>query len=200
MTDPPQAEPTHRRRRTPWLYALVCLSLGTVLGTVLGTGSPAAAAGEGRPTEYEVKAAFLYNFARFVTWPDSAVQDTLTICIAGEDPFGDAFDTVLGRTATQPIRVRRHADATTVGDTCHVLFVSRDAQRRVADLVEDVGERPILTVSDIGGFAEAGGIIGFVIRQNKVRFQINPAAAERAGITLSAKLLRLAEIVGDGER
>lgn len=169
-----------------------------VVGLLLAT-AVALPAAEPKPTEYDVKAAFLYNFARFVEWPEGARQDTLRIGILGKDNFGNAFDAVLGRARQpQPVVVQRVDQVDELGP-CHILFVSDSERRHVAPTIASVAGRPILTVSDLEGFAERGGIVCFVTRQSKIRFQINPAAAERAGLRLSAKLLRLAELVEEGD-
>lgn len=153
-------------------------------------------ADETRPTEYEVKAAFLYNFTHFVAWPDSTAADTLRICILGDDPFGAALDAILDRTTGGRPVVVEHLASSEAAHHCHILFISLSEERRVGQILEAVASRPILTVSDIDGFAERGGIVGFVTRHNKIRFQLNAAAADRAQVRLSAKLLRLAERVG----
>jgi hypothetical protein len=157
-----------------------------------------AAWGQSKPTEYEVKAAFLFNFARFVEWPEQTPQDTLHICIVGEDRFGAAFAAVTAQSKSQQPILVHVFDGDTDLPLCHILFVSGSEKRRLASILKRAGTRPVLTVSDLDGFAKAGGMIGFVLRKNKIRFQINNAAAARSKLTLSAKLLRLAEIVDDG--
>jgi hypothetical protein len=107
---------------------------------------------------------------------------------------------VLGRSAgTAPLRVHRLASLDSLAAPCHMLFVSGSEERRTADVLERASAFSVLTVSDIDGFASSGGVIGFVIRRSKIRFQINPAAATRQGLTLSAKLMRLAEIVDEDD-
>lgn len=154
---------------------------------------------ESKPSEYEVKAAFLFNFARFVEWPEGTSLEDLRICIVGADPFGTAFETVLGQsTGRQPVQVEHLTAGDLPAGDCHILFVSGSESRQLANILRRGGQKPVLTVSDIDGFAQAGGMVGFIIRNNKIRFQINTAAAARADLRLSAKLLRLAEIVDDG--
>lgn len=148
-----------------------------------------------KPTEYDVKAAFLFNFARFVEWPGAASPDTLRICIIGKDPFGGAFERILGQ-GSQPVEVRQ-LSTDQIPASCHILFVSPSATDRLDAILHRSQGLAMLTVSDTDDFARSGGMIGFVTRKNKIRFQINPAAASRAGLHLSAKLLRLAEIVKD---
>ena len=155
-------------------------------------------AAESKPSEFEVKAAFLSNFARFVEWPEGTEQDTLRICIVGVDPFGNAFQTVLGRSpGSQPVHVDHLTVDNVLEGSCHILFVSSSETRKLGEILRRTRSAPMLTVSDVDGFAKAGGMVGFIIRKNKIRFQINPSAATQAGLRLSAKLLRLAEIVED---
>ncbi|MBT3342693.1 MAG: YfiR family protein [Gemmatimonadetes bacterium] len=149
------------------------------------------------PTEYDVKAAFLYNFARFAQWPQEVDSGTLRICLLGDAPFGPAFDDIVGQTVRQ-----KRIEVQTIGsvsstDSCHVLFVTPAINKqRWRKIFTTVATRPILTVGDGEDFVRAGGMIGFVIRGKKVRFLVNPAAAEAAGIRLSSRLLRVAEIYG----
>ena len=167
------------------------------LGLLLCAADPSAA--QDKPSEYQVKAAFLLNFARFVEWPEGTNQDTLRICIVGNDPFGDAFQTILGRApGSQPVHIMHPAAADVPGVDCHILFVSDSGSRELARILHQTHHEPMLTVGDADGFARAGGMVGFILRNNKIRFQINSTAATHAGLRLSAKLLRLAEIVDDG--
>jgi hypothetical protein len=155
-------------------------------------------------SEYAVKAAFLYNFAKFVEWPAAAFRgprDPMTLCVLGEDPFGGELDqTVDGKTALgRPIVVRRFAQPAGL-EECRILFVSSSEGPRFARVLAAVGGRAMLTVGEEEAFARAGGIISFVVRQNRVRFQIDRAAAARAGLILSSRLLEVAEAVTEGER
>lgn len=163
-------------------------------------GTQAGAADNVSAREYQIKAAFLYNFTKFVSWPQdrfSGEPNPLEICIIGHDPFGSVIDIstkgkfVKGR----PLVVRRIQQIGDV-DTCHLLFVSSSERSRFSQIVAYTSELPILTVADGGNFAKRGGIINLVITGNKVRFEINPNAASRAGLQLSAQLLKLALIVG----
>ena len=153
-----------------------------------------------RPTEYEVKAAFLFNFAKFTEWPDSAFADThapLLIGVVGSDPFGPILDrTVAGKTVGgRRFVVRRFAKPSDGLHDCHVLFIGSSAAESISSSLAALQEAPVLTVGESDRFCENGGIINLVLRQNRVRFQISPKAADRAGLGLSSRLLRLAEIV-----
>jgi hypothetical protein len=148
------------------------------------------------PSEYDVKAAFLYNFTKFVEWPPSAFSsggDPLQVCILGEDPFGRSLPSVLEGEEVQgrTLRLRRVTHLFDPG-LCHILFVSRSERERVPAILAVVEGAPMLTVSEIDGFVDRGGVINFRLVSGKVRFEINQTAAERAGLKVSSKLLRLA--------
>ncbi|HWD20786.1 MAG TPA: YfiR family protein [Verrucomicrobiae bacterium] len=151
------------------------------------------------PTEYEVKAAFLFNFAQFVEWPSQSFAATnapLTIGIVGDDPFGDLLDGLIKdeRVAAHPLVVKRFGAGAAPG-ACQILFVSRSEKDRLPALLGSMKERPILTVGESEQFNERGGMIRFLMEDGKVRFEINPRAAERAGLRLNSNLLRVARIV-----
>lgn len=169
-----------------------------LLGVMLLAGSPGLASQRAEAPEYQVKAVFLFNFAQFVDWPRAASPDSapLVIGILGDDPFGRVLDgTVRGeRLGTRPFAVRRFARVEDIG-ACDILFISRSEGSRVEPIVATLHDRTILTVSDISGFATRGGMIQFVTDKNRIRLRINVDAARAARLTISSKLLRLAEIV-----
>lgn len=173
-----------------WLMALAKLILG---GLLLGNGAWAA-----EFDEYAVKAAYLYNFAKYVEWPPEAFTNAaapLLICIAGENPFGDALTTLSGkRVESRPVAVR-HIPAATGLDKCHIVFVGRAEEGRFKSLLAKLARLPILTVSDIGNFAREGGMIGLVESEQRIRFDINLATTRQANLKLSSQLLKLATIV-----
>jgi hypothetical protein len=152
-----------------------------------------------RPSEYQVKAVFLFNFAQFVDWPPDAVADSqapLVIGVLGGDPFGDLLDaTVRGEhLGARSFVVRRYQHVEDI-KTCDILFIDRSAGDRPEGVLAGLRNRPILTVSDAEGFAEHGGMIGFVTDRNRIRLKINLGVAQAAHLTISSKLLRVAEII-----
>jgi hypothetical protein len=171
-----------------------------VLGLVVLTASATAALAQ-KPEEYDVKAAFLLNFARFAEWPAEAFVDAaapLVIGVVGEDPFGPVLDaSVAGkRVHGRRIQVRRLADGPGGFPGYHLLFFGKMASRQSRrDLLAKASELHILTVGEADDFCKDGGVINLVLRRSRVRFQIDPGAAERAGLRLSVRLLRLAELV-----
>jgi hypothetical protein len=152
-------------------------------------------------TEYRIKAAFLYNFSRFVSWPEEIRQtDRFTICVLGIDPFGNALDSLAGKAVHDSQLDILHLPGTDVAGECRVVFVSDSETDRIDSILAPLEDRPVLTVSDSAAFAEKGGMIGLRLANNKVRFDINIDAAQRAGLNISSKLLSLATIVGDATR
>jgi hypothetical protein len=157
----------------------------------------AAAVQAPRVPEYQVKALFIFNFAQFVEWP--APGASVAICILGKDPFGTFLDDAVRgeRLGTRPYVVRRYDEAANL-ESCDMLFISRSESASIPRVVAALGNRPILTVSDAADFARRGGMIQFFNDQNRVRLRINREAAEAASLTISSKLLRVAEIVRGG--
>ncbi len=177
------------------LESLVSLRPVAVLGLIGGLAIAAAAQA---PTEYQVKAAFLYNFSRFVQWPSEARghETEFVVTVLGKDPFGRVLEEALrGKTVDdKPIVIRRVSRASEMGPS-QLLFVAASESDHLRAILEQVGAQPVLTVSDADGFAERGGIIGFKLEEQRVRLQVNLTAAERAQLRISSQLLRLAEIV-----
>jgi len=153
--------------------------------------------------EYQIKAVFLFNFAQFVAWPTNAFPDAqtpLTIGVLGDDPF-DAFldETVQGEKVDgHPLVIQRYRNVEDVKN-CQILFISRSESERMEQIFADLKGKNILTVGDMDGFAKNGGVIRFVTEENRIHFRINLEAAKNANLTISSKLLRLAEIVQPGE-
>lgn len=153
--------------------------------------------------EYQIKAAFLFNFAQFVTWPPDAFTNAAApfrIGILGEDPFGAFLDETVRNEKVNghPLVVQRYRSAKDIKD-CQILFVSRSESRRVKRILADLKDRNILTVGDMEDLVESGGIICFSTKKNKIHFQVNLEAAKNANLTISSKMLRLAEIVTPGK-
>jgi YfiR/HmsC-like len=149
--------------------------------------------------EYQLKAVFLYNFAQFTDWPTDAFagdKSPIVIGVLGGDPFGQALnDTVRGETVRgHPLLVEhyRHADEI---KTCHILFISQVEIRHWDDIVKATKGKPVLTVADADGAVSAKAVIRFAVANNKVHFRINQDAAREENLTLSSKLLRVADVV-----
>ncbi|HWA10945.1 MAG TPA: YfiR family protein [Opitutaceae bacterium] len=193
---PSEGLPGRSGRRRAFIGALALLAL-------LSLRAPAASVELAAAREYQVKAVFLFNFAQFVDWPPAAFAEPntpLVIGVLGDDPFRNYLDeTVRGETANaRPIVIERFRRVEDI-KTCHVLFISRSETGRLDQIFANLRGRNILTVGDAEGFAQHGGMIRFVIDNNKVRFRINLEAAKAANLTISSKLLRPAEIVAPGK-
>lgn len=182
-----------------WLRRLPIVIALAAMPSALTAPSPAEASEIRLSREFQVKAVFLYNFAQFVEWPPSAFESAtspLVIGVLGLDPFGSYLDeAVRGEKVNgHPLVVRRYRWVSEVG-TCHILFVSGSEGPRAEQVAESLRGRSILTVCDWDGFARRGGMIRFVMEHNHVRLRINLEAAKAAGLTISSKLLRSAELV-----
>lgn len=177
------------------------LLLVALLGLALPPPAPRARAGdvdeEARETEAKVKVAYVYNFPKFVDWPGDELgpaSGPIRLCVIGDDPIR----TLLGELSVRKVRSRSievvHQKEPRALAACHLLWVARSEAPRLEQLLQAVQGRPVLTVSDIPGFADRGGMVGFVTEANRVRVEINPAAARQAGLSLSAKLLEIARL------
>ena len=170
----------------------------TVSLTFLLFLSASSIAGSDLDREHQVKAAYIYNFFSYVEWPDQAFnkeEETLSICIIGNDPFGEVFDRVEGRYAKRKRLVIRRVSSVEDIQGCHILFVSTSEIKHLASILSSLKKRSILTVSDIEGFTAKGGIIEFFKKGNNIRFKINIRALDQAGLKISSKLLELATII-----
>jgi YfiR/HmsC-like len=179
---------SHRRGRrsisvaAPWFAVLLCLSATSLAQQV-------------HPTESQVKAAYLFNFGKFVQWPidHGPSGDSFALCVLGQDPFGPVLDaTVAGESINarkiSVVRISKVSEAA----PCNVLYISGSEGSRLGQILEAARHSGTLTVSDIPHFVEHGGIIGFVKQQDRIRFEVNRGAAEDSHLTLSSELLKVA--------
>lgn len=161
---------------------------------------PKLARGQARTlTEYEVKAGFLFNFLKFVEWPQETFAEPaspITIGIVGKDPYGSILDQVLqGKVVRgRPLLLKRFAGADDIR-FCHVLLVGTSDSEEEALALRTIGRWHALTIGDTERFAQQGGIIGFRMEETVVRFDINVEAADRAGLRIDSRLLSLARLV-----
>jgi len=161
---------------------------------------PSPACGQSKVSgEYEVKAAFLFHFAQFVEWPSEAFQNPASpfiYCTIGEDPFrGELDQSLRGKNiGARTIEVRHIKQAQEVHG-CQILFIGAGERKRSGEVMATAVGHAILTVGESEGFAQEGGMIGFSLEENKIRFEINLEAVERANLRVSARLLALAKTV-----
>jgi hypothetical protein len=172
------------------------LALAILLVTAAAPGAEASAQ---VLSEYEVKAAFLVNFFKFVEWPPEAfATDTapLVLVVVGEDPFGESLDEAIRgkKVGGHPLAVRRVGAGDDPGPA-HMVFVSRSVRSQLAEILRRPHQPGALFVSDIEGFCVNGGAITFVIVQDRVRFEINIASASKQRLRIDSKLLTLATVV-----
>jgi hypothetical protein len=147
-------------------------------------------------SEYEVKAAYLFNFGRFIEWSDKAApakEGAFEICVLGQDPFGSTLDATLNGTSLKgkSVAAKRISKAQDI-NSCRILFISSSEDGRLKEILETLEKSNVLTVSDIPGFSQRGGMIQFVVQGSKVRFEINLGSAEEAGLSVSSELLKVA--------
>ena len=173
--------------------AILCLT------TALVSISLNTQAEESVSLEYQVKAAFILNFAKFVDWPSqtfSNTQSPVVIGVLGQNPFGGVLEeTIQNQTLNSRLFIVKYSPNLQELKTCQIIFISQSEKGSVRDILSQLRGSSVLTVSDVDNFAENGGIIHFIREENKVRFEINREAAEQANLKISSKLLSLAQIV-----
>ena len=148
--------------------------------------------------EYQIKAAYVYNFINYIEWPADALPPaggTLTIGVLGEDPFGPALDPLNGKQIKGRTLAVKQISSLKDVNQCQIVFISPSEKERLPEILARLKDARVLTISEIEGFAERGGIINFILERNKVRFEVNPDAARRTGLTVSSELLKLAKLV-----
>lgn len=151
--------------------------------------------------EYTIKAGFIYNFTKFIQWPEpveaSIKNQGLQFCIAGKDRFGgalDGFSQALKENNMNLVVEKRVSPKSSTA--CHILFIDSSARGQLEEYLNHTKGKPTLVISDIPGFAERGVGINFMIRGNKTHFEINPVVVQQSGIKISSELLKLGILVG----
>jgi len=179
---------THKLSKLPlFIWFFIFLSMGS------------AAHGETPASkEHAIKAAFIYNFAKFVEWPAESFEKSgdFVVCVFGEDSIVPTLKKLNGKQVQgKKVTVKHTKSSEDIGN-CHIVYVSRQEEKNFSHVMTALKGRRILTVGDMEGFAQRGGMINFAMKKRKVRFEINVDAAKQAGLKISSKLLRLADIVG----
>ena len=151
---------------------------------------------ESPPTEYQIKAAFLFNFAKFVQWPQAAftgAASPIVVGVLGENPFHDDLArTIRNKSIDEHPLVIKEFRSPTEATNCHILFISTSEKNRLPEILKGLKGTSVLTVGEMEHFTESGGMINFVLKGKKIRFQINNDEAARAGLKISSKLMSLA--------
>jgi hypothetical protein len=162
-------------------------------------GSVGARAQSGSANEYDVKAAFLFNFAKFIEWPNSSPQlskSPFVICVYGDDPFGSSLDAIVkGKTINDREIVTRRVHKTEELRECQMVFISSSEESKMPAVLAALNGSSVVLIGETPGFAQQGGHIQLVMEDNRVRFLVNVDAAKRSHLQISSKLLSLAEIV-----
>lgn len=168
-----------------------------LLGLLAGANH--AASGELTFSEYQVKAMFLFNFAKYVEWPSDVFTDTnapITIGVLGENRFGDELQKVVaGKNVSGRTIVLRQVENANDASKCHILFISASEKNRLGEILGKIKGLPVLTVGETEQFTGQGGIINFMRKEDKVRLEIDLNAARQAKLQLSSKLLSVADVV-----
>jgi len=162
------------------------------------TFSVSTRAEENPNAEYVLKTIFLYNLAKFVSWPSDSFEDAQSPIVFGvldKNPFGSALDAIRIKTIQNRKIMIRYFSAYEDVDGRHLLFISRSEKDQVAEIMKGLQHKKMLTIGDMKDFATQGGIINFILEDEKVRFEINLEAAKRSGIEISSQVLNLARIV-----
>jgi len=165
-----------------------------LLGTAVATTICASAQAE-QPTEYDVKAAFIHNVAKFVEWPAAPPTDgKLRLCIVGQDPFGSALDSLRGKHIGDKVWDILLAKPNSNLRECGVLFIAASERNNLRQVLDATKGSAVLTVGDSEGYAERGVMVNFYLQDNMVRIEVNIDASKRAGLNISSQLLKLARI------
>ena len=190
----PKREDSPAEATQPFMRLRAKPILGLSLVWLLAVGGGRAQ--ESPPTEYQLKAAFLLNFAKFVEWPSAAFADStspIVLGILGENPFGDVLErTIRDKTINNRTLVVKGFRSSAEATNCHILFISTSEKARLPEILAGLRGASMLTVGETDRFTESGGMINFVRQGNKIRFQINEVAAKGVGLKISSKLLSLA--------
>jgi hypothetical protein len=178
--------------------AALRLVTGLVLLITAGLCPPPAIGNPSPAREYEIKAAFLYNFTKFVVWGGPAtrgVNDPFVIAVLGDNPFGDALTALEKKTVDgRPIVVQRVHGMESL-KSCQLLFIASSEEPGLPAILRAAHSRNILTVGDMERFASRGGIIELILQGDRIAFEINVESAKQAGLTISSKLLSLARAI-----
>ncbi len=197
----PISEKRHFSRNWPEALKIFGAALLVIIFAML-SGSAATFAASPPANVYQVKTAFVYNFFKFISWPQDASPSPeagITICVLGSDPLGDALESLTGKEVNGKTLLVKRLRKKEEANSCNALYICRSEQARIGSILKGI-KGNVLTIGDIKYFASSGGIINFVVVKNRVSFEINTDAAAQAGIRISSQLLKLARIVRTDRR
>jgi hypothetical protein len=173
-------------------------SLIISLVVLLYSGCTVGPAHSGSLKEYQVKAAYLYHFTKFVKWPTSAfVNDTspFRLCVIGKDPFGKLLDVLSRKKVNKRNIIIRRLGSSKISEKCHILYISRSEALRWKLYFTEVMGKKVLTVGDSDGFAHHGGMVNFIRIRDKLRFEINRRQVKAAGLKVSSAMLQVGRVI-----
>ncbi len=203
LNNPALAAGRCRRHLGALAHSRWSLCVASVVLTIVLLSPVSAKDCKENPPEYHVKAAFMYNFCKFIEWPDGAFEDEdspIILAVTDAAPFGRALETLDGRRVGQrALEIREYRKPAEMG-RCHMLFIAKSDRARTNAYLDKVSDAPVATVGENCDFLTTGGMVRFVQRASKLRFQINPAAMREAALTVSSQLLKLAEQPNGNER
>jgi hypothetical protein len=180
-------------KKTIRLLSIVCVLCVAVISYPVRASEPAM-------SEYLLKAAFIYNIAKFVEWPPGSFESEkapIILCVLGKDPFGYTLNTIDGKIVQGRTLIVKRIERIDELRTCHILFISSSEMNKLQQVLQSLKDSKILTVSDMPHFAQSGGIINLITVDNKINMEINVTAVEKSRIQVSSKLLKLARIVNE---
>jgi hypothetical protein len=191
-----------RRPRSPLAALRRAGFCAVFLAIFLGLSGASAAGPQASPSvEYQVKAAFLLNFAKFVDWPSGAFQNDqapIALCVFGHDPFAGALDEIIqGKKINNREILARRINGLQDLKSCQLVFIGSAEDKRLPEILNSLKGASVLVIGESDAFAERGGAIQFFVEDNRLRFAINVDAVQRSRLTVSSKLLALARIVHD---
>lgn len=205
---PPDLHASHRKSVLRRTLLLVLCGLGLAAGLTMGVRRMRAADtsnSDEQTVAYKIKAAFLLNFAKFVDWPETSFTNSaapFVIGLVGEDPFGQLLDDAfVDRSVNGRGFVIRRFSKEENPENCHILFVSASEKARLPVLLRTLESKPVLTVSEMDRFGQAGGMINFKLvgaQVKQVKLETNPEAAVLVGLKLSSKLISISTVVKTG--
>jgi len=193
MPSPPR--PSNSPNTFKFLFGLFPLLLALSFSAF-----PKSTSAEETSREYILKAGFIYNFTKFIKWPDGIERSIkakgITLCLVGEDPFGEILDRLSNKIEAKGknLTIRRQPTKDAL-QSCHILFISQSEKSRLKEIIEKAERRPILLIGETPGYAQNGVMINFYIEGNRIKFEINKQALERRGLKVSSELLDLARII-----
>jgi hypothetical protein len=190
-------------KMTRWVTLVALCAAALTIAPSWQSDSPQAAAlaaaeGPSQAGEYQLKAAFIYNFAQFVEWPANSFEapdSPIVIGVVGDDPFHGALErAVSGKRVQDHPLIVHHVQFDEPLTACHIVYFSSADDRRLQSYLVVTRGKPVLTIGEADRFLQYGGIIRFFLENNKIRFEVNVQAAQQAGLKISSKLLKLARI------